>query len=178
MCEEIINVTDSASTNVTNTISANVTSTVPITSDDKKVRYKIDCYILRTFLLATILLFMITIIFYHYSKHRFKQKKYWRYIEIKIDKNDKLKKIGTKKCTRYSFNDIIKVEGLDFDNILLDKKSYENVLINLVSYKTLIGAKPIRIMFDKVNGFIKDFNETKCFVLFRTEKYNASFNRV
>ena len=30
-----------------------------------------------------------------------------------------------------------------------------------VAYKTLIGAKPLRIMFDKVDGFIRDYNGTK-----------------
>ena len=80
MCDEIINVTDSASTNVintilrnmTNTISINVMSTVSKNSDDKKVRYKIDCCILHTVLLVIISLYIITIIRYHYVKHRSK----------------------------------------------------------------------------------------------------------
>ena len=62
------------STNVANTISSNVTSTVSINSDEKKVRYKINCYILHMLLLATILLFIIVIICYHYTKHSSKQK--------------------------------------------------------------------------------------------------------
>ena len=43
--------------------------------------------------------------------------------------------------------------------ILLDEKFYENVLIYNVSYKTLIGAKPIHFIFDKVDVFIKDIME-------------------
>ena len=51
VCDEIINAADSRPTNATSTLSTNVaniiltnaTSTVPINSDDKKVRYKIDC---------------------------------------------------------------------------------------------------------------------------------------
>ena len=39
-CDEIISVMDIVSTKMTNTIAANVS----INSDDKKVRYKIDCY--------------------------------------------------------------------------------------------------------------------------------------
>ena len=82
ICDEKIDVTDSVSTNVTNTIPAsmentiltNVTSTAPINFDDKKVRYKMVCYILNTFLLVNILLFIIAIICYHYTKHRSKQK--------------------------------------------------------------------------------------------------------
>ena len=39
-------------------------------SDDKKVRYKLDCYILHTVLLVIILLLIITIICYHCAKHK------------------------------------------------------------------------------------------------------------
>ena len=60
--------------NVANTILANVTSTMLTNSDDKKVRYKIDYYIMHTVLLVIILLFIIAIICYHYGKHRSKQK--------------------------------------------------------------------------------------------------------
>ena len=75
MCDEIINVTDSVSTIVRNSISTNVTSTMPtsivstvsINSDDKRLRYKMDCYILCTLLLVAILLFIIAIICYHYK---------------------------------------------------------------------------------------------------------------
>ena len=45
-------------------------------------------------------------------------------------------------------------------------------------YKTLIGAKPLRIMFGKADGFIKDYNETKYLTLFGSEKYSAIFNRI
>ena len=53
-----------------NTIATNTS----INSDDKKVRYKIDSYILHAILLVIILLLIITIICYHYAKHRSKQK--------------------------------------------------------------------------------------------------------
>ena len=62
--DEIINVTDSVSTNGSSAVSK--------ISDNKNVRYKTSCYILHTFLLVTILLFIITIICYHYAKHRSK----------------------------------------------------------------------------------------------------------
>ena len=48
----------------------NVTSTVSINSADRKVKYKMDCYFLHTILLVIILLCIITIICYHYAKHR------------------------------------------------------------------------------------------------------------
>ena len=62
---------------------------------------------------------------------------------------------------RHYFDDIIKIEDFDFDNISLDEKSYKNILIYDISYKIVIGAKPLRIMFHKVNGFIRDYDGTK-----------------
>ena len=59
---------------MTNSISKNVRSTVSRNSGDKKVKYKMDCHILRTILLAIILLFKIAIICNHYAKHQSKQK--------------------------------------------------------------------------------------------------------
>ena len=47
-----------------------------------------------------------------------------------------------------------------------------------VLYKTLIGAKPLRVMFDKVDGIVRDYNGTKYLVLFGPEKYYAIFNRI
>ena len=40
------------------------------------------------------------------------------------------------------------MRAFDFDNILLDEKSYETILIFDISYKTFMGAKPLRIRFD------------------------------
>ena len=62
--------------------------------------------------------------------------------------NNEYKKVSIKIRTCYYFDDIIKIEHFDFDNILLDEKSYENVSIYDISYKSLIGAKPLRIRFD------------------------------
>ena len=60
-----------------------------------------------------------------------------------------------KNRTCYYFNDIIKFEDFDFDNILIDEKSYENTLIYNILYKTLIDAKPLHITFDKIDEFIR-----------------------
>ena len=67
---KVINDRDSVSANVTNIVPTNVTSTVSINYDDKKVIYKINCYILYMVLLVIILLFIIAINCYHYAKHR------------------------------------------------------------------------------------------------------------
>ena len=52
----------------TDSASANITSIVPTNFYDKKLRYKMDCYILHPDLLMIILLFKIANR-YHYSKN-------------------------------------------------------------------------------------------------------------
>ena len=52
------------------------------------------------------------------------------------------------------------------DDSLLDGKSYENVLIYDISYKTLTGAKPLLIKFDKIDGFIRVYEGTRYFISF------------
>ena len=58
----------------------------------------------------------------------------------------------------YCFDDIKKIEDFDFDNILSDEKLHENILVYDISYKTLIGAKQLRIRFSKVDGLIRVYD--------------------
>ena len=37
----------------------------------------------------------------------------------------------------------MKVEDIDFDNILFDKNSYENILVYSILYKTIMGASNV-----------------------------------
>ena len=48
----------------------------------------------------------------------------------------------------------------------MDEKSYENILIFHISCTILIRAKPLRIMFDKADGFIRVHDGTRYLVLF------------
>ena len=73
---------------------------------------------------------------------------------------------------------MIKVEDFDIDNILIDEKLHKNILIYDISYKTLIGAKPLFIRFDKTDGFIRIYDGTRDFTLFEYEKYDATYNRI
>ena len=43
--------------------------------------------------------------------------------------SNKLKEVDIEYRRCYYFDDITKIEGFDFDNILIDEKSYENILI-------------------------------------------------
>ena len=49
VCDEIINVLDNLSTNVTNTLPTNVWSAVSINSDNRELKYKMDCGTLHMF---------------------------------------------------------------------------------------------------------------------------------
>ena len=52
--------------------------------------------------------------------------------------NNEFRKVHINNRMCYYFDDITKLEDFDLDNILIDKKSYENILIYVISYKTLI----------------------------------------
>ena len=69
--------------------------------------------------------------------------------------NDELKDIDNKNCTCCYFDGITKIEDFDFDNILLDAKPDKILWLIKFQHKTLIGAMPSRIRFDKTDGFIR-----------------------
>ena len=59
------------------------------------------------------------------------------------------------KIVCYYFDDIIKDIYIYFSDILLDKKLYENISVYEISYKILMGLKPLCIRFDKIDWFIR-----------------------
>ena len=89
-----------------------------------------------------------------------------------MDINDESKEIIIKNCTCHYFDDIIKIEYFGFDNVLLDEKSRKDILVCDISCKTLIHAKPLRIRFDKGDGFVRVYDRTSYLVLFGGEKYD------
>ena len=58
--------------------------------------------------------------------------------------------------------------------MLLDKISFQSILIFDVLCKPLIGVKPLCIIFDKVNGFLRDYDGKKCL----TGNYDAISVRI
>ena len=59
---------------------------------------------------------------------------------------------------------------------MIDEKSYNSFLVYSISYKTLVNIKPLRIRFDKIDGFIRVYDGTRYLVLFGSEKYNFICN--
>ena len=124
--------------------------------------YKINCYILPTFLLVVILLFIIALISF------FSKKLLTRY-NIKIENNEF-------KETYYYFHGIVNFEYFDFGNICLDQIKYEIFLIYNIFDKALIGTKAFRIIFHRVDGFIKFFDGTEYLAFLGLENKNAIFD--
>ena len=67
---------------------------------------------------------------------------------------NELREIDIKNPVCYYFDYIINGTKINFSNILLDKKWYDNISVYNISYKTLTGPKPFRIRFGKINRFI------------------------
>ena len=95
-----------------------------------------------------------------------------------MESNDKLKEIDIINDMCYYFDDIIKTEDFDPDNILMDEEPYEKILVYNISYKSLIDSKPLCIRFDKIDGFIRVYDGTRYLVLFGSEKYDSICNRI
>ena len=67
---------------------------------------------------------------------------------------------------------------MDLDNILVDQKSNENILLYNISYKSLIAVEPLCIKFNKIDEFNRVYDGTSYLALFRREKYDFIFNKI
>ena len=59
-----------------------------------------------------------------------------------------------KNRTCYYIDYIIKLQDFHIGNILIDEESHETILIYDISYKTLVGPKPLRIIFNKIDRLL------------------------
>ena len=71
-------------------------------------------------------------------------------VNHEIENNEFLKNC-IENHTCYYFDGIIKLEDFDLDNILIDKKSHENILIYNISQKILIDSTPLLNRFNKTD---------------------------
>ena len=99
--------------------------------------------------------------------------------KIQMKSNSELKEIDIKNCKCYYFNDIINGTKIVLSNILLNKKLYENISVYNISYKTPTGPKPLRIRFDKKDGFIIALEgKVKHLVLFNYGLFNKICDKI
>ena len=99
-------------------------------------------------------------------------------MHYEMNSNDEFKEMDIKNRKCYYFDDIIKIGDFELDNILIDEKSYENILVYNISYKTLLDAKPLQIRFNKIDWIIRVYDGTRYLVLFGSEKYDLICNRI
>ena len=90
-------------------------------------------------------------------------------VQYKMESNE----FHIKNRTCFYFDDIIKLEDFDHDNILINEKSHQNILIH-----SLIDPRPFRIKFDQIGGFIRIHYGTIYLKLFDSEKYDAIYDRI
>ena len=95
-----------------------------------------------------------------------------------MDSNNELKEIDIKTRACYYFDDIIKIEDFDLDNILIDQKSYKNILFYNISYKSLTDSMPLRIRFGRIDVYIRVYDGTTYLILFGSEKHDFVDNRI
>ena len=89
--------------------------------------------------------------------------------------NNELKEVHIKNRTCYYFDYLINLEDFDLDNVLIDRKSHENILIYDISYRTLIDPKPLRIRFFKKDGIIRIYDGTRCLTSYKPKKWNHTY---
>ena len=92
--------------------------------------------------------------------------------------SNELKKVNIKKRTCYFFDDKIELEDFNLGNTLIDGKPHQNILIYEISYKNLIGSRPLRNRFNKIDGIIRIYDGTRYLTLFDTKKYDAIYDRI
>ena len=95
-----------------------------------------------------------------------------------MESNDKLKEIDIEYLTCYYFSDMIEFEDFDLGNTKYMKNNTKIFQFIKHTKKTLIGAKPLHVRFDKIDGFIKSYDGTRYLVLFGGEKYDFIYNRI
>ena len=94
-----------------------------------------------------------------------------------MESNDKLKEVDIKNHWCYYFDDTIRIEDFDFNKIIGWKITW-NILGLGHFIKSVDCCKPLYIRFNKVDGFIRDYDGTRHLVSFGPEKYAVIYNRI
>ena len=98
-----------------------------------------------------------------------------------MESKDELKEIDLKNGTCYCFDDVMRYIDINFNNILLDKKSYKkykNIIIYDILDEAFMDPEPQLIRFDEIDGFIKIYYRIRYLVLRDYERYNVICDRI
>ena len=95
------------------------------------------------------------------------------YIENKLKMSNDIKGTDIKNHRYYFFDDIINIKNFDPNNIKIDGKSYQNILIYYIEYVTIKDSKYMKmnsvnhlyLIFSKVNGYFEEVNVKKYLTL-------------
>ena len=98
---------------------------------------------------------------------------------------NKVKDADLKKNTYYFFNDIINRKKFDSNDIKLDEKLYNNILIYYTGYVTIKDLKhlqinslnPLQLIFRKVNGYCEKNNENNYLIFVPTNESKEKINK-
>ena len=88
------------------------------------------------------------------------------------------KDIDVKNRTYNFFDDIINTKKFDSNNIEIDEKSYENILIYYIGYVTIKDYKyleinsvnPLYLILSKVNGYFEEINKNEYLIRLSTNE--------
>ena len=75
-------------------------------------------------------------------------------------------------------DNVIKFQDFNLDDVLIDEKLYQNILVYDISHKILIDGKPLCVRFNKMDGFIKVYDRNRYLVSFGDEKRHFIYNRI
>ena len=62
--------------------------------------------------------------------------------------------------------------------LIIDEKSYKNILVYDISHKTLFGSRRFCIRFDEVDGLLKVYDGVRYLALFGSGKDDGIYNRI
>ena len=77
------------------------------------------------------------------------------YRNIRVKSKSEVKEINIKNSTCYYFEDIVTDRDIYSIDVLLYEKIYENISVYDIPYKTSTRPKPLRLIFNKIDGFIR-----------------------
>ena len=83
--------------------------------------------------------------------------------------SNKVKDIDIKNWIYYFFGDIINIKNFYSNNIEIDEKSDNNILISYSGYVTIKdskyvkinGVNPLYLILSKVNGYLEEIDKSK-----------------